>query len=549
MSADLMQWAWEVVLWASIAIVLVVPLRWLLGRLFGARVSILAWMLVPLVCVATMLPPRTVEISVPVETVPATPVANVPVAATQSVRPAPQMLPVVLVTAWAFGALVWLLVLRLRQRSLDRQIGAWHCRGRVFLSEADRIGPMVVGVLRPRVVLPANFRTRFSRLQQRLVLAHELTHIRRRDPLWNFVAAMFQCLLWFNPLVHWAASRFRRDQELACDAAVLESRSGAKREYAGALLQLDHPPSFGLPAFGSHPLKERIRMLKRIRNDSPRRRRMGIAATALLALGIGFAAWAADTETRESDESEMFSFNFEVTVDGVRAEGTRAITGDEAVNRTGGKPRLLARERLLFEHKSTESGWSAEIEVKRLPDDRFHIDGQILRNGELIGTPILITEADKPAVIEIADPKTGESSYRIDVTPVELSSPFGADAKDKTKPVLRSAQIFLTVDGNSVGRRVEWPPIDGDTVMVLSYSGQPEPWSAQIAVERLDADQIMLCIESIETRQLADSAGCMMYDIRNSGNAYMMGSLGETGTPYRFDMVPNKHDEMVAIKP
>src|SRR6056297_2368667 len=104
MSADLMQWAWEVALWASAAIVLVVPLRWVLGRLFGLRTSILAWTLVPLVCAATALPPRTVEISVPLEAVPAMSASTVSVAATQSVQPAPQLLPAAMVTAWVVGA-------------------------------------------------------------------------------------------------------------------------------------------------------------------------------------------------------------------------------------------------------------------------------------------------------------------------------------------------------------------------------------------------------------------------------------------------------------
>src|SRR6056297_6188 len=553
MSAELVQWAWQATVWTSAAIVLVVPLRWGLARLFGRRVSILAWALVPLVCVATMLPPRTVEYSVPVAAETATPVSPSPtdavtVLTTTALKP--RIASIAVAAAWTAGALAWLLIFGMRQRALGQRIGVRRCSGRICVSDASRVGPMVVGVFRPRVILPADFRSRFRRHQRRLVLAHELTHIRRRDPLWNLVAATFQCLLWFNPLVHWAASRFRRDQELACDAAVLESRSGAKREYAGALLQLDHPPSFGLPAFGGHPLKERIRMLKRIRNDSPLRRRMGITAAALLALGISVAAWAADAEVQEAGGNDMFSFDIEVIVDGVSEEGTLTVTGNQAVVPVaGGKPRFLAREKLQFDHESEDSGWSAEIQVERMPDERFLVDARILRDGETVSTPRLIVAADKPAHIETSDPETGESTYRIDITPVDVSSPVVDGAAEDQKLELRSAQVFLTVDGNTAGKRVEWPGEPGASVQVgFSYIGEPQPWNAQVGVERLDEEKVKMCVDKLELALeggiFSASAGCMTIDVTAGKNGYMFGTLGEIGVSFRMDMVPNVHDQI-----
>lgn len=543
MSAELMQWAWETALWASVAILLVVPVRWMLGRLFGARVSILAWALVPLVCVATMLPPRTVENSVRVEAGTATsvsPASTGSVAAPTTTRIEPRIPSSAVAAAWAAGALAWLLVFGMRQRALGKRIGAQRCAGRICVSDAAGIGPVVVGVFSPRVVLPADFRSRFSRSQQRLVLAHELIHIRRRDPLWNLVAVAFQCLLWFNPLVHWAASRFRRDQELACDEAVLEPRLAARRDYADALLQLDYPSAFGALAFGAHPLKERIMMLTRMRHQSQRRRRLGRSLTALLALGIGVAAWAADTGTRAATDA-LFAFDITVTVDGVREEGTLTITGDSVMKPVDGEAVFMARERLMFEHESVDSGWSAEIEVTRAADKTFWVAATVLKNGQVIAASKNIIKSGAPLSIEQTDPGTGTGTYRIDIAPVDMFLLAGEEAEVVSTP--RSAQVFLTIGEATTVKRIEWPRAAGETEMVaFNYSGEPELWSARLAVERIGPDQVKMCIDSIERGDLSTGAGCMMFDRATRDNAYMMHSLGETGIPVRLDMVPNVHE-------
>lgn len=547
MSADLMQWAWEVALWASAAIVLVVPLRWALRRFFGARTSILAWTLVPLVCVATMLPPRTIESSVRVEAETATPVSpasNDSVTAPTPARIEPRIASSAVAAAWTAGALAWLLVFGMRQRALGKRIGARRCAGRICVSDAAGIGPVVVGVFSPRVVLPADFRSRFSRSQQRLVLAHELTHVRRHDPLWNLFAVVLQCLLWFNPLVHWAASRFRRDQELACDETVLESRFAARRDYADALLQLDYRSAFGALAFGTHPLKERIMMLTRMRHQSAKRRRLGRSLAALLALGIGVAAWAADTETRAAADA-LFAFDITVTVDGVREEGTLTVTGDSVMKPVDGEPVFMARERLLLEHESVDSGWSAEIEVTRAGDKTFWVSATVLKNGQVIAASKNMIKSGAPLSIEQTDPGTGSGTYRIDIAPLDMS--LLTSEEDEAVPTPRSAQVFLTVDGNTAGKRVEWPGEPGASMQVVfDYTGEPAPWNAQVGVERLDEEQVKLCVDKLELALeegvFSASAGCMIIDVTAGENGYMFGNLGEIGVSFRMDMVPNVHE-------
>jgi bla regulator protein blaR1 len=116
-----------------------------------------------------------------------------------------------------------------------------------LLRSADTsVGPLVLGLFRSRIIIPADFYERYSEAEQRLVIAHELAHIRGGDLYANAIATVMQILFWFNPLLHWAVSRMRLDQELACDARVLRSThdfADPAKTYAAAVLKTALPQS------------------------------------------------------------------------------------------------------------------------------------------------------------------------------------------------------------------------------------------------------------------------------------------------------------------
>jgi TonB-dependent SusC/RagA subfamily outer membrane receptor len=124
-------------------------------------------------------------------------------------------------------------------------------------------------------------------------------HVIRRDPLANLVVAVVRSVLWFHPLVHLASRYFRIDQELACDAAVLEGRPHDRSRYAHALLKTQ----FGgqeltagccLASRTVSSLKRRIIML---RTPAPGfwRRLLGATVVALSGMVSGSLAWALQT--------------------------------------------------------------------------------------------------------------------------------------------------------------------------------------------------------------------------------------------------------------
>lgn len=80
------------------------------------------------------------------------------------------------------------------------------------------------------------------------VLYHELMHIRRNDFLWNTLAELANCLLFFHPAMWLAMRNLARERELACDMAVMELRQGRQSDYALCLTQFERrrAPDFRL---------------------------------------------------------------------------------------------------------------------------------------------------------------------------------------------------------------------------------------------------------------------------------------------------------------
>jgi beta-lactamase regulating signal transducer with metallopeptidase domain len=96
--------------------------------------------------------------------------------------------------------------------------------------------PMTFGFMRPCIVLPADA-LEWSVERRRVVLLHELAHIKRYDVPWQMVARVACAMYWFHPLVWWALRRMRMDREHACDDCVLTAGQKASN-YATHLLEI-----------------------------------------------------------------------------------------------------------------------------------------------------------------------------------------------------------------------------------------------------------------------------------------------------------------------
>ncbi len=154
---------------------------------------------------------------------------------------------------WAAGALI----------SLARLICGLHTMGRVRRSAtpdarivplrprlASALGgnvpeirvanqvrvPVALGCLRPIVLLPSSFLTRFDDHQVFQILVHECAHALRRDALVGLYQRLLAVALWFHPLIYVANRLLDRAREEVCDNYVLQAV--ASTEYSRTLLMV-----------------------------------------------------------------------------------------------------------------------------------------------------------------------------------------------------------------------------------------------------------------------------------------------------------------------
>lgn len=120
--------------------------------------------------------------------------------------------------------------------------------------------PMLLGLVRPRIVLPS---AAVSEADFRCTALHELTHYRRRDLLYKWLVQLTVCLHWWNPLVWVMAREIDRACELACDEAVLRRLKPEERlSYGDALLRALESGGGYRAAQGSVSLGESAELLK-----------------------------------------------------------------------------------------------------------------------------------------------------------------------------------------------------------------------------------------------------------------------------------------------
>ena len=119
-------------------------------------------------------------------------------------------------------------------RALAREIGV-SPRVR-FLRSGTAAMPMAWGILRPSVLMPAEA-DEWPAARLRIVLLHELAHVKRRDCLTHLFAQVACAAYWFNPLAWMASRRLRSERERACDDLVLAAGTRGS-EYADQLLDI-----------------------------------------------------------------------------------------------------------------------------------------------------------------------------------------------------------------------------------------------------------------------------------------------------------------------
>jgi ankyrin repeat protein/beta-lactamase regulating signal transducer with metallopeptidase domain len=177
--------------------------------------------------------------------------------------------------------------------ALERARKGLNFHGKVRLLSGEHIeSPVVIGWVRPAILLPLSALTGLSADHLLAILAHELAHIRRHDFLVNGVQRAVECVLFYHPAVWWISSRMRVERERCCDDLAVRV-CGDRMVYVRALVALENAraavPILALPTAGAG-VADRVRRILGIRGAN-RDWQSAVAALMFAAILVSAGLW------------------------------------------------------------------------------------------------------------------------------------------------------------------------------------------------------------------------------------------------------------------
>lgn len=402
---------------SSLSLVLVLLLRRPLRALFGAGAAWQLWLVVPAATLAAALPAMKMQhtlvagLSSPLQFEALT----APVRASAAFN-----WPGLLLVFWLCGAITIALLFARAQRSFVASLGRLEPCAGIWYAQSCGEGPVLLGMRQPRIVVPADFDSRYDAFEQSLIIEHEKRHAERGDPLANACIAFLRCLFWFNPLVHAAASRCRFDQELACDADVMRRLPGHIKAYAAAMLKTQDGGAQALATChwqSSHPLKERIMHLNKSSPAGTRRVAGRLIIACLLCCSATGAVLArADTASAGTTYEVLLKIEFKAVID-----APAFLVRDDKL------PRVLVQEGEHFTVRSEKPEGSVEGEfwVSDAGDGKVFIQMKVKNKEEVLGEPKLLTRLGHASAVGFTG-KDKKEGYKITMVVNRASSTMPA---------------------------------------------------------------------------------------------------------------------------
>ena len=328
---------------------------------------------------------------------------------------------------WLTGIAAMLLYTAVSYFLLRRRVAtAVLFRNNIYQSE-NVDSPFVLGIIKPKIYLP--FQMDGKNLEH--VIAHEESHIRRKDHWWKPFGFVLLALHWFNPLMWLGYILLCRDIELACDEKVIKEMDNENRaDYTQALVacSVNRRSIAACPlAFGEVGVKERVKSVMNYKKP---------AFWIILAAVITCVAVAVCFLTNPKEENDP-----NLAEDGyyllIGAEGVESIEVS-GPNSSGG---AVNADNSPF--KKGEKVWLEQLQG--VTDLRGYSITAFGKNGKVIYALSIPTDASSDNVINLVS----NDSWLL--APAEFEN-FLSKVKGKTyvyenEGILGSFQITLFEDG------------------------------------------------------------------------------------------------------
>ncbi len=204
----------------------------------------------------------------------------------------------VLTVIWLLGVAALFLYSAVSYRRLRRRVcEAVILRDNIYQSE-NVCSPFVLGIIRPKIYLPYHMDKR----EMDHVIAHEQTHIRRRDHWWKPLGFLLLTVHWFNPLLWLGYILLCRDIELACDEKVIREMGSEQRaDYTQALVSCSvsrRSIAACPPAFGGVGIKERVKSVMNYKKPA-----FWIVLASVVVCAVAAVCFLTDPKTERSSPS------------------------------------------------------------------------------------------------------------------------------------------------------------------------------------------------------------------------------------------------------
>jgi len=223
----------------------------------------------------------------------------------------------------------WIAARRLRNRGVCPATDRWQQRlpelcaqirltkPVAFLESCLTDVPVVIGYLRPAILVPIGFLAGMPECQIEAILLHELAHVRRRDYLVNLIQTVVEGFLFYHPAVWWISSVIRSERENCCDDMVVAAGTEAK-EYAAALTTLEQNRQTAHEAVLAATGGSLMKRIRRLLNTSENPRKLSLlgapgpvlsTGVILITAALAFMAWpvvspSAHAQVRQAPVSE-----------------------------------------------------------------------------------------------------------------------------------------------------------------------------------------------------------------------------------------------------
>ena len=223
--------------------------------------------------------------------------------------------------------------------------------------------PVAYGIFRPAVFLPEGAAD-WPEERRRLVLLHELAHIRRGDTITHFVARFALCLHWWNPAAWMAWRGFLKERERAADDLVLAAGARAS-EYASELLEVARSmqPRPGL-GYAAIAMARRSQLEGRLLAilDPATRRRAPRRVTAIAAAILAIVLVAPLASIHAQDQSEVIPADLDATIRAANAQKNHEIL-DQAAKAALSQGKIEIARKLLTASVAISAEVSGEQSV------------------------------------------------------------------------------------------------------------------------------------------------------------------------------------------